>query len=55
MGSLDLVWGYFNDVARPMVADYVFTFTLFSSQFTKMQVSFARDLIFRTMNKFFHT
>ena len=28
---------------------------LFSSQFTKMQVSFACDLIFRTMNKFFHT
>ena len=28
---------------------------LFSSQFTKMQVSFTCDLIFRTMNKFFHT
>ena len=28
---------------------------LFSSQFTKMQVTFACDLISRTMNKFFHT
>ena len=26
---------------------------LFSSQFTKLQVSFTCDLIFRTMNKFF--
>ena len=45
----------FSQAMSPPPPQHPAKIFLFLSQFTKIQVSFACDLIFRTMSKFFHT